>query len=567
LAYADFFRRSRLIPATDPGSTNQACQITFIQLCQDRVELAARINLNLTLMYKHLSLPCNEAERVDVSVITRSDRIINYFLGGYFLLGVVFAGFYDTWFIAVGVGGFAIAAYYSAKFFLPNSCLYQYVLSVILGLFMAQFIYQMHGMFEMHFFAFIGSALLITYQKWKLQLPMLLFVLIHHATLSRLQDMGDPKVYFSQLNYFDLQTFLIHIVLTLVIFFISGLCAYQLHKYHRIQLRQTAQMNELQEGRKNEEALLARNIILESIGDAFFAVDKNWDVTYWNQMAEKVLYKTKEEMLNHNLWAVFSTSIESASYRMYHQATLTNLAVHFEDYFEPLYKWYEVSAYPSESGLSVYFKDITERKKSIADLRESEKRYSDVFHFSPLPMWVVDLDTLRFLDVNRATIAHYGYTRDEFLTMTLKDIRPKEELLNLKKGLAAGKDRPEAMANMVMIHRKKNGELINVEIQVAPFQFNGVKTSIVIGTDITEQLKYVKAIEEQNEKLRAISWMQSHVIRAPLARIMGLLPMFNDLHTSSKEKKEIMGYLIASAGELDEVIRDITDITRIVPVN
>jgi len=324
------------------------------------------------------------------NVQDRSDTLMNYFLGAYFLFGLVFAFFYDTWMIGIGVGGLSLSAYYITKLAWPNSCRYQYVLSIVLGVFTAQFIYQLHGLFEMHFFALIGSAMLITYQKWKLQLPMLVFLLVHHILLSWLQYDGFSHVYLGQPDHFNFQTMVIHILLMAVFFFICGLCAFQLHKYHRIQLHQTARMKQLQQEaqlttarRSSQEALEERNIILESIGDAFFAVDKNWDVTYWNQMAEKVLYKTKAEMLNHSLWAVFATSVDSASYRNYHEAVRTNVAVHFEDYFEPLHKWYEISAYPSAVGLSVYFKDITQRKQHLAELRESEKRYSDVFHFSP----------------------------------------------------------------------------------------------------------------------------------------------------------------------------------------
>jgi PAS domain S-box-containing protein len=127
--------------------------------------------------------------------------------------------------------------------------------------------------------------------------------------------------------------------------------------------------------RKNAEssamaALEERNIILESIDDAFFAVDKNWVVTYWNNTAEEVLMKTKNEMLNRNLWEVFSDSIDSESYKKYHEAAETNRAMHFEDHYAPLNKWYEISAYPSHTGLSVYFKDITERKTSETRLKE-----------------------------------------------------------------------------------------------------------------------------------------------------------------------------------------------------
>jgi len=521
-----------------------------------------------------LNLAQADAPIVHFGVTQRSDRLINYFLGGYFLLGLFLAPFYGTWLIAFGVGGLSLAAYYSVKAAFPDSCAYQYVLSVVLGVFMAQFIYQTHGMFEMHFFAFIGSALLITYQNWKLQLPLLLFIVFYHASFSYLQDIGVYQVYFSRLSYLDLPTFITHILLTGVISFICGLCAFHLHKYHLLQLQQARQMELLQEAakvsivrQKNIEAMEDRNIILESIGDAFFAVDKHWVVTYWNQTAEKVLFKSKKEMLTHNLWSIFNTSINSISYHKYHEAILTNTAVHFEDYFEPLDRWYEISAYPSTAGLSVYFKDITERKHHMAELRESEQRYSDVFHFSPLPMWVVNLESLAFMDVNEATIEHYGYTREEFLTMTLRDIRPQSELANLQRGLDQGNTEPNAIGHRQVVHRKKNGELMDMSIQLAPFLFKGVKTSIVIATDMTERLLYIKAIEQQNEKLHAISWMQSHVIRAPLARIMGLIPMFIDPKSTIKEKLDISEYLVVSANEMDKVIKNITDATCTASVN
>jgi len=127
--------------------------------------------------------------------------------------------------------------------------------------------------------------------------------------------------------------------------------------------------------RKNAEilgirALEERNTILESIADAFFAVDKKWVVTYWNKMAEKVLRTPKSKIVGKNLWQVFSDSVESESYIKYHQAIETNQAVHFEDYYAGLDKWYEISAYPSDTGLSVYFKDITDRKVSEIRLKE-----------------------------------------------------------------------------------------------------------------------------------------------------------------------------------------------------
>jgi len=127
------------------------------------------------------------------------------------------------------------------------------------------------------------------------------------------------------------------------------------------------------------QALEERNTILESIDDAFFAVDRNWIVTYWNNMAEQVLMTAKDDILNHGLWEVFSVSVGSESYKKYHEAVETGVAAHFEDYFPPLNKWYEISAYPSVNGLSVYFKDITDRKLSetrLTELNESLQKHA-----------------------------------------------------------------------------------------------------------------------------------------------------------------------------------------------
>jgi two-component system sensor histidine kinase/response regulator len=202
----------------------------------------------------------------------RSDRLMNYFLIGHFLTGLALAPFYDTWLIAFGVGGLSLLAYYSIKLALPGSSLYQYVLSAVLGIFMAQFIYQMHGLFEMHFFAFIGSAILITYQKWKLQIPLMLIVVVHHASLGFLQNTGLSGVYFTQLDYFPLQTFIIHVLLAAVVFFICGLWAYQLKKYNEMHIYQTIKMTELLKEaelslyrKKSAEALEEQNRKLKEI--------------------------------------------------------------------------------------------------------------------------------------------------------------------------------------------------------------------------------------------------------------------------------------------------------------
>lgn len=111
---------------------------------------------------------------------------------------------------------------------LPRHNVHHYVLSLVFGVFTAQFIYQMHGMFEMHFIFFVGSSLLITFRNWKIIIPLVLFTVIHHALFAWLQYSGLKEIYFTQLAYMDLQAFIFHVLLAAIIFGISGYWSYDL---------------------------------------------------------------------------------------------------------------------------------------------------------------------------------------------------------------------------------------------------------------------------------------------------------------------------------------------------
>jgi hypothetical protein len=147
-----------------------------------------------------------------------------------FLFGIFIALFYDTWLVAFAVGGLCLAAYYTAKKMLPDSDFYQYVLSGIAAIFSAQFIYQMHGMAEMHFWVFICSTIMIIYQNWKLQIPLIVIVVIHHGSFAYLQYAGYKEIYFTQLDYMDLTTFIFHGVLATCVCLVSAYWSYTIYK-------------------------------------------------------------------------------------------------------------------------------------------------------------------------------------------------------------------------------------------------------------------------------------------------------------------------------------------------
>lgn len=201
----------------------------------------------------------------------------------------------------------------------------------------------------------------------------------------------------------------------------------------------------------------------------------------------------------------------------------------------------------------------TQLERYVKEIQASEKKYSDLFHLSPQPMWVYSLETYQFLDVNHAAVAHYGFTREEFLAMTVKEIRPKEEVSKLEAAVALAREHETLFTKGVYRHQKKDGTLIDVEIQSNIIRFQGQKAEVILVNDITEKVNYVKAIEAQNSKLQEIAWMQSHVVRAPVARIMGLVDVIRQLPESAVHHEELLDAINRAATELDDIIHTITE--------
>lgn len=126
-----------------------------------------------------------------------------------------------------------------------------------------------------------------------------------------------------------------------------------------------------------------------------------------------------------------------------------------------------------------------ERKKNLDTLKQSETRYKYLFEHNPVPMWAFDVETLRFLFVNRAAIEHYGYSREEFLNMTIQDIRPASEQERLLQNLDI---RTEGVRQKKeWIHLKKNGEIIIVDIVAHNIIVDDKKARLILAYDVTER--------------------------------------------------------------------------------
>jgi PAS domain S-box-containing protein len=199
--------------------------------------------------------------------------------------------------------------------------------------------------------------------------------------------------------------------------------------------------------------------------------------------------------------------------------------------------------------------EINEKAARNQVLHESEAHYKTLFLQNPSPMWIFDIDTLRFLQVNEAAISKYGYQREEFLLMTIKDIRPKDKLDELAIFLSRTDTTPDAKV-VHTAHVHKSGQIFYAEVRCNTIPYQGKEARLVIARNITAQIEYTQAIEKQNAKLRDIAYMQSHIVRAPLARILGLTDLI--LHeNAANNQTELVEYLDISVKELDEVIKSI----------
>jgi two-component system cell cycle sensor histidine kinase/response regulator CckA len=144
--------------------------------------------------------------------------------------------------------------------------------------------------------------------------------------------------------------------------------------------------------------------------------------------------------------------------------------------------------------------DISDRKQAEEAMRDSEERYRLLFESNPQSMWVYDRESLAFLAVNEAAIFHYGYSREEFLSMTIKEIRAEEHLPALFDKLSNETGGVKIAGNWK--HRRKDGATIDVDIVSHPLLFDGREAKLVLVTDITERKLAEQALRETEAQLR-----------------------------------------------------------------
>lgn len=220
------------------------------------------------------------------------------------------------------------------------------------------------------------------------------------------------------------------------------------------------------------------------------------------------------------------------------------------------------------TGAVIVLADITEMKLAQKKLKKSEKKYRYLFDNNPMPMWVIDLFTFKFLDVNKMSILHYGYSRQEFLSMTALNIRPKGDIDHFLKSSDTSAINESNYNRGKWNHLKKDGTIIPVEIIAHDIVYEGTPARLILSNDITDRKKAEINLEKRNRELIKTNseldrfvYSVSHDLRSPLTSILGLLSF---IETESHEEDTLRHaeMIRSSVNRLDDFIKNILSYSR-----
>ena len=285
---------------------------------------------------------------------------------------------------------------------------------------------------------------------------------------------------------------------------------------HKLVRAQDLSIEELKTARYREvQAKNAFETTLESIGDGVISFDVNGTIQFVNSAAERLTRWPRDIATRSGITEVFrivdedtGQSLESPALRAMAEGGLGTISrqallltkdgqrLPIDDSAAPLR-----DRQGRYVGGVLVFRDVSPRREAVRLLEDSEQRYRLLFESNPHPMWVYEVGTLNFLEVNQSAIEHYGYSREEFLTMTLREIRPHEDIAKLLSD--TGHPSTICHTDGPCRHRKKDGSLIDVEITAHPFVFQGRDARLILAHDITKRAQLEEQLR-QSQKLEGI---------------------------------------------------------------
>lgn len=331
-----------------------------------------------------------------------------------------------------------------------------------------------------------------------------------------------------------------------------------------------------------QKAYEEKNQILESIGDAFFAVDRDWVVTYWNKEAENVLGRKREVILEKNLWEEYTQDIDSDFYREYHKAMATGKTVSFEEYSHVLQKWFEVTAYPNSEGLSVYFRDITLRKESDIRLLQANERFEKVAKATTDAIWDWDIendifhrsdgfDKLFGYDVKK-TLMGDTFWRDSFHPKDLPKIKASlyeclndasREYWRQEYRIIQKNGEEKTVIDKGVVIRNEKGKAIRMVGAITDISHRVIHEKEIIELNKTLK-KHINELEISNEELEQFAYIASHDLQEPLRMISSFLNQLQRKYGDQLDDKahQYIHFATDGAKRMKQIILDLLDYSK-----
>lgn len=254
-------------------------------------------------------------------------------------------------------------------------------------------------------------------------------------------------------------------------------------------------------------------VVAETASDAIMTIDECTKILFANPAAEKIFGYPVSELVGSSLTRLIpeypnhlpslglAGQVDGASQRVGSKA-LSIPGLHHDGHDVPLEISFSQVSVNDQRVFTAVVRDVTERQRAEAALQKQNEEYRILFESNPCPMYLCTEDTLEFLAVNQAAVNHYGYSREEFLTMTAKDIRPDEEVPGLLADVGAHQERDDVAGTWK--HLKKDGSLIDVDVNWQKLDFAGRPAYMVMANDITEQKRAEIAMRESEERYREL---------------------------------------------------------------
>ena len=297
---------------------------------------------------------------------------------------------------------------------------------------------------------------------------------------------------------------------------------------------------QLSEKRRRAEAdLLKANHqlkqVLGSISDGLVVLDKSWHFTYFSEQAATMSGVVAAEVLGKCIWDVFPHTIGTKFYDESHHAVEMGNAVHFEEFYPaPLNKWFECHGYPTPEGLSIYFRDITDRKRDEEELRKKDTTLRTITDNAPTIIARLDRD-LRYVFINPAITQVTGIAIEDYLGKTNEELGHPPDLCLQWTTAYREVFRTRTARELEFSFPSPQGQSYWTMKVVPEVDDYGVVNSIlVVSTDITARKKIEQALRESESKLRI--YFESNIIGNIVANLDGTVYEAND------EYLRIIGY-------------------------